>query len=219
MKYFEEFKSNTYAGSGNQLFFNMDENEIRTGRALYKISAGGKDNYSILFSNIIDSTYADGLIGHKNLICENWFIHSARIGRCAGVNTPENISELVMDDENENADIRVFDFKPISFNGQKTKEVMPGEFFVSDPIECIYEKDEYLCLEITFSGKMIPYHEESLIPVFVKEGHVFVLGDNRGRSKDSSIFGPVKNSALKGVVAFVVPYDSNLIEYLWNKIF
>lgn len=25
MKYFDKFKSNTYAGSGNQLFFNMNE--------------------------------------------------------------------------------------------------------------------------------------------------------------------------------------------------
>ena len=56
-------------------------------------------------------------------------------------------------------------------------------------------------------------------PITLAKNEVFVLGDNRGRSKDSSIFGPVKNSALKGVVAFVVPYDSNLIEYLWNKIF
>ena len=46
---------------------------------------------------------------------------------------------------------------------------MPGEFFVSDPIECVYKKDEYLCLEITFSGEMIPYHEESLILAFVKD--------------------------------------------------
>ena len=93
MKYFDEFNSNTYAGSGNQFYFNTNENEKYTGRVLYKISAGGKYNYSLLFSNIIDSTFADGSISHKNLICENWFIHSARIGRCAGINASENISE------------------------------------------------------------------------------------------------------------------------------
>lgn len=70
MKYFEDFTSNTYAGSGNQLHFKMNENEIRTGRVFYKISVGGEYNYSILFSNIIDSTYADGSISHKNLICD-----------------------------------------------------------------------------------------------------------------------------------------------------
>ena len=30
MKYFDQFNSNTYAGSGNQLYFAMNENEIRT---------------------------------------------------------------------------------------------------------------------------------------------------------------------------------------------
>lgn len=69
MKYFEEFSSNTYAGSANQLYFEMDDNEIHTGRAFYKISVGGEYNYSILFSNILDSTYGDGTVSHKNLIC------------------------------------------------------------------------------------------------------------------------------------------------------
>ena len=32
-----------------------------------------------------------------------------------------------------------------------------------------FEKDEYICLEVTFSGKTIPYHEETLLPVFVKD--------------------------------------------------
>ena len=167
MKYFDQFKSNTYAGSGNQLYFEMNEDEIRTGRVFYKISVGGEYNYSMLFSNIIDSTYADGSISHKNLICESWTIHSAMIGRCRNLDMSENISELVMDEEN--ADIKVFEFKPITFDGEKSKEVMPGEFFSSDPVKCMYEKDEYLCLEMTFSGKMIPYHEETLLPVFVKE--------------------------------------------------
>ena len=54
MEYFKKFSSNTYAGSGNQLYFGTEENEIRTGRLFYKISFGGKYNYSVLFSNIID---------------------------------------------------------------------------------------------------------------------------------------------------------------------
>ena len=173
MKYFEEFKSNTYAGSANQLYFEMNDNEIHTGRLLYKISVGGEYNYSILFSNTIDSTYGDGAISHKNLICDEWVIHSARIGRCRKIDMSENISDLVMDDNDKNADIVVSDFKDISFGGQKSKVVMPGEFFASDPAKIEYKKDEYLCLEITFSGKMIPYHEETLLPVFIKEGEAW----------------------------------------------
>lgn len=170
MKYFEAFASNTYAGSGNQLYFKMNENEIRTGRAFYRISAGGEYNYSILFSNIIDSTYSDGSISHKNLICDEWTIHEFRIGKCKQFNTAKKLDELVINDDDENSDVVVTDFINVTFNGQKSKEVMPGEFFSSDPVRLEFEKGEYLCLEVTFSGKMIPYHEESLIPVFVKSG-------------------------------------------------
>lgn len=167
--YFEQYVSNTIAGSGNQMYFNMKDGEIRTGRIFYKIFSGGEYNYSILFSNIIDSTYSDGSISHKNLICGSWNIHCARIGKCVGFNENKNIIELTMTDNGSDADIIVSDFKELNFDGKKTKKVMPGEFFSSDPVKISFEKDEYLCLEIVFSGKMIPYHEESLLPVFVKE--------------------------------------------------
>ncbi len=167
MKYFETFRSNTYAGSGNQLLFGTNEGEVRTGRVFYKISAGGEYNYSLLFSNTMDSTYADGSVSHCNLICDEWFIHSARIGRCQKFDTTKPLSELVMNDS-ESSDVVVSDFKDISFGGQKSKAVMPGEFFTTDPLTLSFEKGDYLCLEMTFSGKMIPYHEETMLPVFVK---------------------------------------------------
>jgi lysophospholipase L1-like esterase len=65
-------------------------------------------------------------------------------------------------------DIKVFSLKEITFGGCATKTVMPGEFFSTDPISLSFDAGEYLCLEITFSGKMIPYHDETLLPVFVK---------------------------------------------------
>ena len=172
MKYFDVFSSNTYAGSSNQFFFEMDSNKVSTGRIFYKITSGGEYNYSILFSNIIDSTYSDGTVSHKNLMCDEWYIHSARIGKCKSFPEFEDISELVVD-ENKN-DIAVFDFVDIYFDLSKTKKVMPGEFFSSDPVKMDFKKDEYLCLEITFSGKKIPYHEETLLPVFIKEGDKWV---------------------------------------------
>lgn len=158
---FEKYSSNTYAGSGNQLFFTSDEKEVHTGRVFYKISVGGKYNYSLLFSNIMDSTYSDGSVSHKNLICDSWVIHKARIGKSKDARVCEK------------ADFDVYDFTDISFGGQKAKTVMPGEFFYSDAVQLEYEKGEYLCLEITFSGKMIPYHEETLLPVFIKNNDVW----------------------------------------------
>ena len=80
----------------------------------------------------------------------------------------KELSELRM--SGENADIEVFDWKEITFGSKKNKEVAGGEFFTSDPIKLTYEKGEYLCLEMTFSGKRIPYHEETLLPVFIKDG-------------------------------------------------
>lgn len=169
MKYFDVFSSNTYAGSGNQLYFDTESGKISTGRIFYKISVGGEYNYSILFSNILDSTYSDGSISQKNMICDSWTIHSARLGKCKYFDLSKEISELVMSDNEKKTDIVVSDFKDIYFNGQKTKEVMPGEFFASDKVKLEYKKGEYLCLEITFSGTKIPYHEETVLPVFIKE--------------------------------------------------
>ena len=111
MEFFKKFTSNTYAGTSNQLYFNMNEGEVRTGRALYKISTGGKHNYSLLFSNIIDSTFSDGSISHKNLICESWNILSARIAK---------IEDFIFSEKF--ADINVSEFTELTFNGNKTKK-------------------------------------------------------------------------------------------------
>lgn len=159
MKYFNEYSSNTIAGSSNQHFFTMENGEVRTSRAFYKIAVGGKFRYSLLFSNIIDSTFADGSVSHKNLICEEYKILGARVGKCASIE-----AERMTAKEEE------LNLRSITFGGRLFKDVAAGEFFTSDPIELEFECGEYLCLEMTFSGEMIPYHEESLLPIFKKCG-------------------------------------------------
>lgn len=159
MNYFEKYVSNTYAGSSNQLYFHMDKSEIKTGRALYKIDSGGKYNYSFLFSNVIDSTYADGSISQKNLMCDSWKILSARVGKVCSYNfSAEALPEIKW-------------LSDLLFDKLKSKHVEAGEFFFSDPVELEFENNEYLCLELTFTGTMIPCHEESLIPTFVNTGN------------------------------------------------
>ena len=165
MEYFEKYTSNTYAGSGNQLYFGTN-GKVKVGRVFYKISVGGSFNYSLLFTNIIDSTYADGKVSHKNLICDEWDIHGMKIGRCKNLFIPDDINQMVTKDED-------YDFKEVTFKGEKTKKVMPGEFFTTDPLMMEFDKGDYLCLEVSFSGEMIPYHEESMLPVLVKEGDSF----------------------------------------------
>ena len=160
MQFFEKYTSNTCASSANQHIFTLDKNEVKTGRVFYKIFSGGEYDYSLLFSNILDSTYSNGDESHKNLICSEWTIHSAMVGRCSYI--PEDITKY--------QGIEATDFVSLTFDGKTSKEVMPGEFFSTDPIKLNFEKDGFLCLEMTFSGSVLPYHEESLLPIYIKNG-------------------------------------------------
>ncbi len=58
--------------------------------------------------------------------------------------------------------------------------------------------------------------EASLV---VPEGKIFVLGDNRGESNDSHVFGCIAESCLFGRVDFYYSYDSNLFRYVFGLIF
>ena len=147
MDFFSRFTSNTIAGSANQHTFRPDGQ--RTGRVYYKIAHGGTYQYSLLFSNIVDSTYSDGSVSYRNLICPAWRIHEARVGRC-----------LTAQPDHQPLPVR------LTFDGRAEKDVHPGEFFHTDPVTLTFEAGEYLCLEMTFSGELLPYHEESLLPVF-----------------------------------------------------
>ena len=155
MKYFETYTSNTIAGSGNQHFFLTGDNEIHRGRIYYKIFAGGTYHYSLLFSNIMDSTFADGSVSHCNLICDEWEIIEASLGVC------KTGSMAVCEEPERVAAMR--------FGGNAGKTVMPGEFFTSDPVEISAEKGDFLCMDLTFRGTMLPYHEETMLPTFVMQ--------------------------------------------------
>jgi len=156
LKYFDTYASNTLAAAANQHFFiNEDAEAEHRARVFYKIFAAGKYNYSLLFSNIIDSTYANGSVSHMNLVCDEWEIISAAVAladSCDDKTMPE-----------------IEGFVPLTFGGSKGKTVAPGEFFSTDPIMLDPKKGQYLCLELTFKGRMIPYHEESLLPIFTYE--------------------------------------------------
>ena len=161
MEYFKTYVSNTCGAGANQLFFST-EGQTVSGRAFYRIAAGGTYHYSLLFQNTIDSTYADGALSHKNLPCQSWQLHSARIGRCRALG--EGDAALIAPEVDEES------FAPLSFDGAAARTVAPGELFHSDPVRYEFAAEDYLCLEITFSGEMIPYHEESLLPLFTKVG-------------------------------------------------
>lgn len=83
MDFFQAFYSNTLGGSGNQSYFlTEDADKIYTGRIFYRVFAGGRSRYALLFSNIMDSTFSDGTHSHKNLLCDQWRIVKAAVGTC-----------------------------------------------------------------------------------------------------------------------------------------
>lgn len=155
MKWFDTFASNTLGGTGNQLFCRDDAARVRSGRIYYKIFHGGKYRYSLLFSNIIDSTYKVEYGSWCNFVCDEWEILKVSVGRCKHV-TCEAAGEAG-------------NLTTLTFDGSPRKRVRPGEFFTSDPLELEFESGDYLCYEIEYRGGMFPYHLESILPTFVWE--------------------------------------------------
>lgn len=153
--YFKIYSSDCTAGSANQVLARLENAETAVGRSYYRLSHGG-DNYSLLFSNRIDSTFADGSISHANDVGGEWEIRSMRVGLCDRSGDEPKCWHIV------------------TFNGKSSRLVSEPEMFWTDPIPLTANGGEILCIEMTFFGSCFPYHAEILIPVTVKRGDMFV---------------------------------------------
>lgn len=69
--------------------------------------------------------------------------------------------------------------------------------------------------ETNFEIKYTSNYKEASITI--GENQVFVLGDNRGNSEDSHIFGPVDIDEIMGKVVFYYAYDETLLGALWQE--
>ena len=140
------YVSNTLAANGNQSFFTADG--ICTGMTFAKVFKGGKFPYAFAFSNVIDSTFADGSTSKCNDVCDYRIVslNVAVTDDCI----PENAEESV--------------FTPVTFCGEKSAEI--GRLTFTDEIEIEAEKDKYLCFKIEFEGRRIPCHKESIVAIF-----------------------------------------------------
>ena len=88
---------------------------------------------------------------------------------------------------------------------------LPGESVSTDPDTG----------QVLIDGQPLiePYLEPSVrssgleTPVVVAEGHVFVMGDNRGNSQDSRVFGPIETDSIVGR-AFIRVWPLDTIDFL-----
>lgn len=80
--FYQKYTSDCTAGCGNQLLTRLESPVTKTGRCWFRLSHGGQ-NYRLLFSNQVDSTYDDGSISKANDVGGDWTIEQIRVGLCA----------------------------------------------------------------------------------------------------------------------------------------
>lgn len=150
--FYQTFTSAGVTGSANQVLTRDAEPIERTGRVWFRLSHGG-GRIAFLFSNRIDSTFADGSISRANDPGGDWEILALRVGL-----TKERGREP---DE----------WIPVTFDGSPRRAVAAGEGeFASDPVPLPFAGGETLAYEITVCGACYPYHEELVLNAFCRVG-------------------------------------------------
>lgn len=158
-EYFSKYSSDSVAGSSNQILYQFEREQTFTGRLAYKLTNGGK-NYSLLFSNIIDSTYHNGQYSKCNDVGQPWTVHLLKVG----------ISNAWNDYPK--------DMKTVTFEGKEERFVSGNDIFCTDPIELNADKDQYLHIEMTFTGTIIPCHREINLNVQKQNENGIFVEDN-----------------------------------------
>lgn len=143
-EFYRIFSSDCTAGCGNQLLAKLEEPVTKTGRCWFKLSHGG-ENYALLFSNVIDSTYDDGSISRPGDVGGNWMIQGMRVGLCKGLKEEPAL------------------WQTVTFDGTEQKKVSGKEVFATDPVSLKARAGDWLCYEISFTGSCFPYHEEAVL--------------------------------------------------------
>jgi len=112
----------------------------------------------------------------------------------------------------------------------KTKDVKPGDIILLklDEVNSFYTKrviamGEGVTVEVKLDGVYV--NEEKLKDEFstksqgygmekitLKEGEIFVMGDNRTNSSDSRVFGPIDTSEVRGKLLLKIPFGKIIEE-------
>ena len=163
MNYMSNYSSATIGAGANQTLFYPKNGEVRTGIAFFRIAVSGRYNYSLLFSDIIDSTFAAGDLSVANMKCGGYKIHSLKVSRCS--KAPVGLEEI-KNYSPELAELK--DTVKLSFGSQGEASIDEGETVYSDPVSLCFEKGDYMVIEMTYSGKRVPCHAESMLPIYNK---------------------------------------------------
>lgn len=142
------------ASTSNNYMLIFDEEKTVTGRIYYKVRKSGRYAYRFLFSDIVDSTFADGSVSRANLCGEGYEIVSAYAGCLEAVDNTVSAEEC---------------FESVLFGGNTEKTVSPGEAYWSDEVSLDIKEGAYLVFEWTVRGKRMAYTPDKIVPSFVKK--------------------------------------------------
>jgi lysophospholipase L1-like esterase len=148
-QFLKQYTSATLAAGGIHMLFKSD-GETRTGRVYNKLYVEGTYDFSFLFSCVTDSTFADGAEIVRDMPAGSWTVYSASVA----------VSDTADPDKDKAPRTR------LSFDGKSTKNVASGEAFTTDPVRLDVKKGQYLGIELTYAGRLLPCHRESIVPVF-----------------------------------------------------
>ena len=138
---FKKYQSNIVYGTGNNKMISSENGstEIATYRAVFEVQEYGEFEYSLFFSNNIDSS-SGGFSTYRDMPTESYKI------LYAALRTTDNIKGL----------LNVSDPTELTFDGKKTKTVAPGETFWCDPVTFNVNRHDYLVFEWTVEYTKIP---------------------------------------------------------------
>lgn len=122
------------------MVLNWGEPRIETLRAVFPAQEYGTLDYSLYFSNNVDSTFGQGEIAYYGMPTKEYKIHSAKLGVLSEHDDPAK--EISGTD--------------LTFAGEKTKVVAPHETFWSDPLSFTVNEGEVLVFEWTVEYTLIP---------------------------------------------------------------
>ncbi|MBQ9543848.1 MAG: SGNH/GDSL hydrolase family protein [Clostridia bacterium] len=154
--FFKKYSSATLAAGGTQTVYETEEKKL-TGRVYNKLYVEGTFDFSFLYANVTDSTFADGKKSVRNMPVDAWELLGASVALSDGCDPETDKARRT----------------PLSFDGKLSKSVAPGEIFATDPVKLTVKKGQYISVEISVSGRRLPCHKESVIPIYAIENGVW----------------------------------------------
>jgi lysophospholipase L1-like esterase len=164
------YASGTALSTAKNYIMQSDSAFTHTYRAYIKTAECGELKLKFWFSNLVDSTWADGSVSRANLQGGKWKIESAYIAD--GGKVPDgSIAEGTQ--------------IPLTFDSSAARLVFPGETFWSDAADITIPEEHYLAFSWTITtlsaGYSVPYNTEvPLVSAFDAPGHAAGQASDEG---------------------------------------